>query len=109
MVFRRRAQALVGFVGHVLQTSSFKHSGEVIAGCGIGDLVSLLVHLSTLRVGSAPDANIDPVVKAAQSTMSLSLGVMPAADFVGAVLAMLESGETKVCPSCAYTAPLVPI
>jgi U3 small nucleolar RNA-associated protein 10 len=78
-----------------LQASSTKHR-DTSVGEAINDLVFLLVHLSTLQGGSTPESNVDYICSAAQSTMSLSLGAMPAADFVSAVLATLESNEERV-------------
>lgn len=101
-VLKRRAQALIVFAGHALQTFPTKLPGDHAAGKAIGEIVSLLVHLATSQNLSTPDNNIDAVVISARSAMSVSLGVMPAMEFVNVVLAMLETGDTKVCnlPAC---------
>jgi U3 small nucleolar RNA-associated protein 10 len=102
-VLKRRAQALIIFVGHALQVSSLtKHSRDAPTGGAISDLVSLLIHLATLQGGSTPESNVDYISNAAQSTMSLSLGAMPAADFISAVLTTLESKEERVRPITSF-------
>jgi hypothetical protein len=98
-VLKRRAQALIIFVGHALQTSSAKHRGDFPTSKAISDLISLLVHMATLHGGSSPESNIDYISSAAQFTMSLSLGAIPATDFISAVLITLESNEARVCPN----------
>ena len=98
-VSKRRAQALIVFVGHALQSSSStKHPRDPIANAAISDVVSLLVHLATLQGGSTPESNVDAISNAAQSTMSLSLSAMPATDFIKAVLTTLQSREERVRP-----------
>ncbi|KAF7977911.1 hypothetical protein HWV62_2480 [Athelia sp. TMB] len=73
---------LINFVGHALQTLSTKLPGGQTAGKAIGEIIALLVQLVTLRQPTGPDNHIDGVVKAARATMTLSLGVMPAAEFI---------------------------
>jgi U3 small nucleolar RNA-associated protein 10 len=101
-VLKRRAQALIIFVGHALQTSSTKHRGDSPTGEAISDLVSLLVHMATLHGGSTPESNIDYISSAAQFTMSQSLSAIPATDFISAVLITLESNEKRVCPNSKF-------
>ena len=101
-VLKRRAQAVIIFVGHALQTSSTKYPRESPAGEAISDLVSLLVNMATLHGGSTPESNIDYISNAARSTMSLSLGAIPAADFISAVLITLKSKEARVRPNSSF-------
>ena len=76
---------------------STKLPGDQTAGKAIGEIVALLVQLVTLRQPTGHDNTIDGVVKAARATMSLSLGVMPAAEFVNVILSLLETGDTRAC------------
>lgn len=94
---RRRAQALIIFVGHAMQ-SPLPSNLSIAAPVGgtIDDLVLLLVQMATSRGGSTAGSNVDHLSKAAQSTISRTLGVMPATDFIRAVLTMLKSGDEMV-------------
>jgi U3 small nucleolar RNA-associated protein 10 len=100
---RRRAQALIIFVGHAMQSPlSGNLSSDAPVGGTIDDLVLLLIQMTTLRGGSTVESNVDHLSKAAQSTISRSLSVMPAADFISAVLAMLKSEDEIVSINRKY-------
>lgn len=104
-VLKRRAQALIIFVGHALQTTLTKRLSDSPAREITGGLFSILVNIATLQGGLTPESNIDHISNAVQTTMSLSLSVMPAADFVNSVVNALESKEERVClyPSILFS------
>jgi len=96
-IFKRRAQAIVTFVGYALKSSSpAVPVGVVPEGGATSDLVSLLITIATLQGGTVAENNVDDIRKAARLSMSRALGVMSAVDFISAVRSMLESGEQRV-------------
>jgi U3 small nucleolar RNA-associated protein 10 len=98
-VFKRRAQALIVYVEYALKsTSSPLLADSILEGGSIGDLTALLIHIATLY-GTRNEKSVDALSQAARSCLSQAANVMSAADFVGALLAMLESGEDRVSKS----------
>ncbi|KAJ7452113.1 hypothetical protein B0H11DRAFT_1742292 [Mycena galericulata] len=95
--FKRRAQALVIFVGFAMKM--FPSGGaqvDVAEGGAMSHLVSLLIALATARGGSSPDTNVEEISQAARSSLTRALGCMSAVDFIDALLSILKSGDSKV-------------
>ncbi|KAJ7079966.1 hypothetical protein B0H15DRAFT_1025307 [Mycena belliarum] len=95
--FKRRAQALVIFVGHAMKLSSGDQAVVmVLEGGAMSNLVSLLIALATVRGGPSPDTRVEDVSQAARTSLSKALGCMSAVDFIDAVLSILKSGDLRV-------------
>ncbi|KAJ6619037.1 hypothetical protein B0H10DRAFT_1194701 [Mycena sp. CBHHK59/15] len=96
--FKRRAQALVTFVGYGLKMSppTAAASTSVPEGGAMSDLVSLLIALATARGGSTPDTKVEDISQAARSSLSKALGCMSVVDFIDAILSILKSGDSRV-------------
>lgn len=95
-VFRRRAQALIISVGFALKPqSSMTPPGSVSDRRAMSELVSFLIQLATVQ-GENHDNKLDNIAEAARASIPRVLSVMSAADFIIAVLAMLESEEQTV-------------
>ncbi|KAJ7054756.1 hypothetical protein C8F01DRAFT_1162846 [Mycena amicta] len=82
--FRRRAHALVVFVGHAMKMTVSSPSGVVVPEGGTtSDLVSLLIGLATTGWP-------------ARTSLTKALSCMAVVDFVDAVLSILRSQESEV-------------
>ncbi|KAJ7178741.1 armadillo-type protein [Mycena crocata] len=95
--FKRRAQALVLFVGHAMKSPA--HGGDEITvpeGGAMSNLVSLLIAVATARGGSTPDTRVEEVSKAARVSLRKALSCMSAVDFIEAVLSILKFGDSQV-------------
>jgi U3 small nucleolar RNA-associated protein 10 len=97
IVLRRRAQALIIFVGFAVKPSTSESSQQG----HVRHLVTALIVLSTLENGANVDAKVDEIAQAARSSMDRALRVMSVVDFASAVLSMIESGKERV--SLYYT------
>lgn len=92
-LLRRRAQALVVFVGHALKAltnSSTSTEGEMTK------LVAALLALATLQTGLNSERKVDEICQAARASLNKALSVMAASDFINGVLSMLASGDKLV-------------
>ncbi|KAG5644278.1 hypothetical protein DXG03_008763 [Asterophora parasitica] len=89
---RRRAQALLMFVGHALKPSA---PGSTASEEDLSRLVAALISLATLQ-GASTDTKVDEICLAARASLNRALGVMAASDFVAGVLSMVESGDVQV-------------
>ncbi|KAJ6554556.1 armadillo-type protein [Mycena capillaripes] len=95
--FKRRAQALVVFVGYAMKMSPSSAAPVTVPEDGaMSNLVSLLIALATARGGSSPNTRIEDVSQAARISLSKALGCMSAVDFIDAVLSILQSGDSRV-------------
>ncbi|KAL0952425.1 hypothetical protein HGRIS_006698 [Hohenbuehelia grisea] len=87
---KRRAQALINFVGRACKTS-------VATEGAANDLVTLLIDLATLKDVPASSSDVlADINAAARSSLSRVLASMTASDFIGAVLSMLESEDLRI-------------
>lgn len=92
---KRRAQALVIFVGYALKPKpSTSPATEDVAS--ISSIISQLITLAILPEGMTTDTKIEDISEAARSTMSRLLSGMSVVDFSEAVQSMLNSGDAKV-------------
>ncbi|KAJ7762738.1 hypothetical protein DFH07DRAFT_813302 [Mycena maculata] len=95
--FKRRAQALVIFVGFATKMSPPTGAQvNVPEGGSMSNLVSLLIALATARGGSSPDTKVEEISQAARSSLTRALGFMSAVNFIDAVLSILKSGDSRV-------------
>ncbi|KAJ7146113.1 hypothetical protein C8R44DRAFT_600928 [Mycena epipterygia] len=95
--FKRRAQALVVFVGYAMKMApSTAVQVTVPEGGSMSNLVSLLIALATARGGSTPDTRVDDISQAARASLNKALGCMSVVDFIDAVLSILKSGDSRV-------------
>ncbi|KAF7307826.1 U3 small nucleolar RNA-associated protein 10 [Mycena kentingensis (nom. inval.)] len=89
-VFRRRAHALVVFVGHAITTPQATTTEVIVPDEGsTSNLVSLLIALATTR-------EIEEISQAARTSLSKSLSCMAAVDFIDAVLSILKFDDPEV-------------
>ncbi|KAF9034474.1 hypothetical protein BDZ89DRAFT_1158021 [Hymenopellis radicata] len=89
--FKRRAQAVLSFVGFAVKASS----GSSGAGSD-SSLVSLLVIMATFKSGQGADARVDDINKVARSSLDRTLRVMSALDYIESTVGMLHSSEQMV-------------
>lgn len=94
-ILRRRAQALLVFVGYALKPSA-SESGSSSHDEHMSQLVMALITLATLQEGTGADAKVEDISVAARSSLNRALGVMSVMDFMKAVLSMIESSDKKV-------------
>lgn len=106
-VFRRRAQAIITFVGFSAKTfpsTLLQKNPDLIDiihpdGGNLSDIVSILIALSTKSTSSSTstvEAKVEDIAKSARLSMSRVLSVMPAVDFIDTVLVMLSNEESMV-------------
>ncbi|KAG1896221.1 uncharacterized protein F5891DRAFT_1054817 [Suillus fuscotomentosus] len=90
IIIKRRAQALIMFVGHAIIPTS---SADISKGDNATtELVSLLVDLATIE----GDSNISDILSVTQQTTSKVMNAIGAADFLNGALVMLQSDETRI-------------
>ena len=90
---KRRAQALILFVGYALKPSVSPSSDEE----SITIVIAHLTTLATLTGKRKPtDPKIDEISEAARSSMHRLLSGMSVANFIQSVESMLKSGDAKV-------------
>jgi hypothetical protein len=96
--FKRRAQALVCFVGCAIKhpTPSVHHA--LVDGGATNDLILTLIQLTTTSstAGSISSHITEDISKVAEWSLNRTLNVMYAKDFIDASLAALECGESNV-------------
>lgn len=105
-VFRRRAQAIITFVGFAAKTFPSNLSQKnpdamdvVQSNAGnLGDVVSILITLSTksTNTSAGAEAKVEDITKSARLSMSRVLSVMSAADFIDMVLLILANEDQLV-------------
>ena len=89
---KRRAQALILFVGYALKPEiSFSSEGGSISA-----VITHLTTLATLTGGETTDTNIDEISEAARSSIHRLLSGMSVAIFIESVESMLKSGDAEV-------------
>ncbi|KAG1775600.1 hypothetical protein EV702DRAFT_421745 [Suillus placidus] len=89
-IIKRRAQALIMFVGYAITPTP---STDISRGDNATtELVSLLVDLATIE----GDSNISDIVSVTQQTTSKVMNAIGAADFLNGALVMLQSDETRI-------------
>ena len=88
---KRRAQALILFVGYALKPEASLSEGESISA-----VIAHLTTLATLTGGETTDMNIDEISEAARSSIHRLLSDMSVAIFIESVVSMLKSGDAKV-------------
>ncbi|KAE9407069.1 hypothetical protein BT96DRAFT_987019 [Gymnopus androsaceus JB14] len=105
-VFRRRAQAIITFVGFAAKTLPSNLSQKnpdamdvVQSNAGnLGDVVSILITLSTksTNTSAGAEAKVEDITKSARLSMSRVLSVMSAADFIDMVLLILANEDQLI-------------
>ncbi|KAG1720632.1 hypothetical protein EDB19DRAFT_1775930 [Suillus lakei] len=89
-IIKRRAQALIMFVGCAITPTP---SADISRGDNATtDLISLLVDLATIE----GDNNISDIVSVTQQATSKVMNAIGAADFLNGALVMLQSDETRI-------------
>lgn len=91
-IMKRRAQALILFVGYALKPRASPSS----KGEPISTVIAHLTTLATLTGGKSTDTKIDEISEAARSSLYRLLSGMSAANFIQCVESMLNSGDAKV-------------
>jgi U3 small nucleolar RNA-associated protein 10 len=89
---KRRAQALILFVGYALkpEVSASSEGGSISA------VIAHLITLATLTGGETTDTNFIEISEAARSSIHRILSGMSAANFIESVKSTLMSGDAKV-------------
>ncbi|KAG0706218.1 hypothetical protein DFH29DRAFT_902720 [Suillus ampliporus] len=89
-IIKRRAQALIIFVGYAITPTP---STDISKGDNATtELISLLVDLATME----GENNIADIVSATQQAMLKVMNAIGAADFLNGALVMLQSDETRI-------------
>ncbi|KAF9078300.1 armadillo-type protein [Rhodocollybia butyracea] len=101
ILYRRRAQAIVIFVGYAAKTFPISPSTSILnpdamdvvpENTNLSDVVSILIALSTnSTLGGSTEVKIEDVSKSARLSMARVLNVMSATDFIETVLLMLSN------------------
>ncbi|RDB23790.1 U3 small nucleolar RNA-associated protein 10 [Hypsizygus marmoreus] len=92
-VLRRRAQAIIIFVGLTMKRPTVDASASEEE---MSRLVAALISLATIQVGPGSEGKVEEISLAGRSSLNRALSVMSASDFVNAVLSMLESRDLMV-------------
>ncbi|GLB44223.1 putative U3 small nucleolar RNA-associated protein 10 [Lyophyllum shimeji] len=90
---RRRAQALIIFVGNALKAPT---PGSTASEEELSQLVAALISLATLDTGTIAEGKGGEICQAARATLNRALSVMAATDFVNGILSMMQSGDVLV-------------
>ncbi|KAJ3898549.1 armadillo-type protein [Lentinula edodes] len=108
VVFRRRAQAIITFVGFAAKTFPASTSSKSQNNTGamddaqpppqdssnLSDVVSILIALSTKNIsGGSSEAKIEDIATSARLSLTRVLSVMSAVDFIDTVLLMLSNND----------------
>ncbi|KAJ3761867.1 hypothetical protein EV360DRAFT_36877 [Lentinula raphanica] len=107
VVFRRRAQAIITFVGFAAKTFPTSNTPRLrnpddinisqIEDNNYSDVVSILISLSTTSTsGSDAETKIQDVAKSARLSLARVLNVMSAASFIDTVAMMLSSDDDLI-------------
>ena len=88
---KRRAQALILFVGYALKPRTSPSSEE-----SISPAIAHLITLATMTGGKTTDTKVDEISEAAHSSMHRLLSGTSVANFLECVESMLKSGDAKV-------------
>ena len=89
---KRRAQALILFVGYALKPIASVSTEEE----SISTVIAHLIRLATLTGGKTNDTKIDEISEAARSSMNKLLSDMSVTNFMESVGSMLKSGDARV-------------
>ncbi|KAJ4466217.1 armadillo-type protein [Lentinula lateritia] len=111
VVFRRRAQAIITFVGFAAKTfpasTTSKSDNNTDAmndaqpppqdSSNLSDVISILIALSTKNVsGGSSEAKIEDIATSARLSLTRVLSVMSAVDFIDTVLLMLSNNDNLI-------------
>ncbi|KAJ4481176.1 hypothetical protein J3R30DRAFT_3464943 [Lentinula aciculospora] len=107
VVFRRRAQAIITFVGFAAKTfptSKTSNSRGTNAmdvahpeGSNFSDVVSIFITLSTKKTSDdSTEAKVEDIAKSARLSLTRVLGVMTAVSFIDTVLLMLTHDDDLI-------------
>lgn len=89
---KRRAQALILFVGYALKPRVSPSSEEE----SVSTVIPHLITLATLTGGKTADTKVDEIAEAARSSMQRLLNGMSVTSFIESVESMLKSGDVQV-------------
>jgi len=96
-LLKRRAQALILFVGYALKgRQPGAVSGSVSTEDTLSQVVASLISLSSVQGGSTTETNLDSITEAARSSIDRLLKSMSATDFIESVEAVLPTPDVKV-------------
>jgi U3 small nucleolar RNA-associated protein 10 len=90
-VLKRRAQALIIFVGLAMRPNKPAKEGQ----SSISPLVAQLIALAVIDTNSS--AKLDDILGAARSSLNRLLSTMSVVDFIESVQSILLSEDVKVC------------
>ncbi|KAG6909155.1 hypothetical protein DXG01_001782 [Tephrocybe rancida] len=92
-LLRRRSQALILFVGHVLKPSV---PGSSASKEELSQLVETLISPATLQAGITSEGKIDEISQAARTCLNKALSIMAASDFINGISSMIEAKDKLV-------------
>ncbi|EGO02920.1 hypothetical protein SERLA73DRAFT_102973 [Serpula lacrymans var. lacrymans S7.3] len=95
-ILKRRAQALITFVGCVMQPSSPTEEVETVKGASTTALMALFIRLVTMEDSKTPESSLGDIYATTQQSMVKALNIMAVADFMVAVLTLLQSDEDRI-------------
>ncbi|KAJ3784963.1 armadillo-type protein [Lentinula aff. detonsa] len=104
VVFRRRAQAIITFVGFAAKTFPTSKSQNAVdmdvvqsEGSGLGDVVSILITLSAKHssVGST-EVKVEDIAKSARLSLTRILSVISAVNFIDTILLVLSNDDDLI-------------
>ncbi|KAF9480276.1 hypothetical protein BDN70DRAFT_905831 [Pholiota conissans] len=93
-ILRRRAQALVIFIGYALKPKAAAISSE--NETSISTVIAQLISLAVLPGGFTAETKIEEIAEAARSSLNMLLSSMSVGKFMESVQTMLDSGDVKV-------------
>ena len=95
-ILRRRAQALIIFVGHAFKPKPSTTNSPESEG-SISTVITQLIKLATLPEGKSTETKVEEISEAARASMNRLLCSTSVFNFINAVHSMLGSGDTKAC------------
>lgn len=96
-VQRRRAQALILFVGQAITATTLPgKSRGPMSQANASQLVASLISLATARQGDS-SLGLEELGHASRLTMKAFLGSLPVTEFVKSLLAIAKNGAPEVC------------
>ncbi|KAA1474189.1 hypothetical protein DENSPDRAFT_781033 [Dentipellis sp. KUC8613] len=94
---KRRAQSLITFVGITLETSTSAYTAaQGVSTESLNNLVSVLLTIASRHDIPPTEADGTDLAKAARLSINQCLKVMSAADFISAIINMLDADDTSV-------------
>lgn len=95
-IMRRQAQALISFVGFGLKAMTADTSDSLAEKQPLNAVVATLIALASPQESRMPETRTDEISQVARNSLNRLVGILSAADFLDAVLSMLEIDDQHV-------------